>query len=109
MHYELNRSTFVREGKILHFGFSNFDAALLRDVEKVSAAKPKHFCLISNQLHCRLLERVADEDILPEAKRIRLRRLAYFPLEIGAFSDRILDAWASCVWPDRTLRRLVFE
>ncbi len=81
----------VREGKILYFGFSNFDAALLRDAEEVSAAKPEQFRPISNQLHYSLLERVADEDILPEAKRIGLGLLAYSPLEIGGLSDRILE------------------
>ena len=81
----------IREGKILHFGFSNFDAALLRDAEEAYATKPKHFRPISNQLHYSLLKRVADEDILPEAKRIGLGLLAYSPLEIGALSDRILE------------------
>ena len=81
----------VREGKILHFGFSNFDAALLRAAGEEAAAQPERAGAISDQLHYSLLERVADAEFIPEARRIGLGLLAYSPLEMGALSDRILQ------------------
>lgn len=77
----------VREGKVREIGCSNFDAGQLREADEVAAAGGgARFASVQNELS--LLERADLDDTLPEAARLGLAYLPYFPLASGLLSGK---------------------
>ncbi|MDV3278048.1 MAG: aldo/keto reductase [Nitrososphaerales archaeon] len=70
---------FVRAGKILHVGVSNFS---LQQIQEANAALPKSQ-LSSVQLPYNLMNRAVEKEILPYCVRERIAFIAYFPLAHG--------------------------
>ncbi|MEM9175909.1 MAG: aldo/keto reductase [Myxococcota bacterium] len=78
------------EGKIRALGVSNVEAHELATALAFFEAAPAGSVLASLQLHASLLERRADEALLPAATAADLGVLAYTPLEGGALSSRFV-------------------
>ncbi|HEY1916645.1 MAG TPA: aldo/keto reductase [Streptosporangiaceae bacterium] len=78
----------VREGKVRYIGHSNLDGWQIADAahtaEQMDAAP-----FISAQNHWSLLERRAEEEIVPAASHFGLGVLPYFPLANGLLTGKI--------------------
>lgn len=72
----------VAEGKILHYGHSNFSAA---QIEEAAAAGGR---FISAQNQYSLLVREAEEDVLPAVRAHGLGFLPFFPLQNGLLTGK---------------------
>lgn len=77
----------VAEGRILHYGHSNFSAAQIADAhaaaERLGAAG-----FVSAQNEYSLLVRGAEKDVLPAVVEFGLGFLPYFPLANGLFTGK---------------------
>jgi aryl-alcohol dehydrogenase-like predicted oxidoreductase len=71
----------VGAGKARHLGVSNMDAAQLREA---AAAAP--VAVVQNRYS--LLERAAEEDVLPACAELRIRFVPYFPLASGLLTGK---------------------
>ena len=75
----------VTEGKVREIGCSNFSAAQLREAE-AAAADGARFVSVQNQWN--LLQRDDESDAVPEAERLGLGYLPYYPLASGLLSGK---------------------
>jgi aryl-alcohol dehydrogenase-like predicted oxidoreductase len=75
----------VKAGKVREIGCSNFTVALLRDA---AAAPPGAARFASLQNEYSLLERGAEQDVLPECERTGLAFLPYYPLASGLLTGK---------------------
>jgi aryl-alcohol dehydrogenase-like predicted oxidoreductase len=77
----------IQAGKVRAIGASNFSAA---QIEEADAAARKHnltpFCAIQNEYS--LLEREAEDDVLPLCERLGLAFIPYFPLARGLLTGK---------------------
>jgi aryl-alcohol dehydrogenase-like predicted oxidoreductase len=76
----------VREGKVRYLGISNVDRGEVE--EAVRAARTEGVPLVSVQNEYNLLERAAEEDVLPACERLGLGFLPYFPLAHGLLTGK---------------------
>lgn len=77
----------VREGKVREIGNSNFDAAGLEAADRAATASgTARFVSAQNQYN--LLDRSAEDALLPAAGRLGLGFLPYFPLANGLFTGK---------------------
>jgi aryl-alcohol dehydrogenase-like predicted oxidoreductase len=77
----------VSEGKVREIGNSNFSAAELRAADAAAAENgtPRY---VSAQNEYNLLDRGAEEDLLPAALALGIGFLPYFPLANGLFTGK---------------------
>ena len=77
----------VREGKVRYVGHSNLDASEVEEVDSLARghdwARP-----ISAQNKYSLLERDAEEELLPTCERLGMGVLPYFPLASGLLTGK---------------------
>jgi aryl-alcohol dehydrogenase-like predicted oxidoreductase len=77
----------VREGKVRHIGSSNFDARQV--VEADDLARERGWTrFTSAQNHYSLLEREAEQELLPTCERLGIGVLPYFPLASGLLTGK---------------------
>jgi aryl-alcohol dehydrogenase-like predicted oxidoreductase len=77
----------VNEGKIREIGCSNFSAAQLREAEAAAtAAGGARFVSVQNQWN--LLQRDDESEAVPEAERLDIGYLPYYPLASGLLSGK---------------------
>jgi aryl-alcohol dehydrogenase-like predicted oxidoreductase len=76
----------VRAGKVREIGCSNFDAALLAQADSVVAPGAARFASVQNELN--LLDRRDAYAALPEAERLGLAYIPYFPLASGLLTGK---------------------
>jgi len=74
----------VRAGKVREIGCSNFSAAQLRQAEAVATGA--RFVSVQNQWN--LLQREDEHDAVPEAERLGIGYLPFFPLASGVLSGK---------------------
>ena len=75
----------VHEGKVREIGCSNFSGAQLRDAEEAAGGRSR-FVTVQNQWN--LLQREDEVEAVPEAERLVLGYLPYFPLASGLLSGK---------------------
>jgi aryl-alcohol dehydrogenase-like predicted oxidoreductase len=75
----------VRQGKVREIGCSNFSAAQLREAE-AAAAGGARFVTVQNAWN--LLQREDEADAVPEAERLGIGYLPYYPLASGMLSGK---------------------
>ena len=75
----------VRQGKVREIGCSNFSAAQLREAEAAAAGGAR---FVSVQNAWNLLQREDEADAVPEAERLGLGYLPYYPLASGMLSGK---------------------
>jgi len=75
----------VREGKVREIGCSNFSAAQLREAEEAAAGGAR-FVSVQNQ--CNLLQREDEAEAVPEAERLGIGYLPFYPLASGMLSGK---------------------
>lgn len=68
----------VRAGKVKHIGVCNFSLRQLRDIQKASTLP-----IVSLQTEYNLLERSAEQYLLPHAQKNNITIIAYTPLNSG--------------------------
>jgi len=78
----------VTEGKVRYLGHSNFSGWQLADAAHL-AARAGHTPFISAQNHWSLLERQAEAEVVPAARRFGLGVLPYFPLANGLLTGKV--------------------
>src|ERR1035437_5438693 len=76
----------VNEGKVREIGCSNFSAEQLREAKAAVAPGGAHFVSVQN--HYNLLNRVDEQEVLPECQRLGLAYLPYFPLASGLLTGK---------------------
>lgn len=76
----------VREGKVREIGCSNFTAEQLREAN--AAARPGAASFVSVQNELNLLDRADEQGALPEAERLGLSYIPYFPLASGLLTGK---------------------
>jgi aryl-alcohol dehydrogenase-like predicted oxidoreductase len=76
----------VQEGKVLELGCSNFSAEQIREADRAVATGAPRFVSVQNELN--LLERDDELDGLPQAERLGLAYLPYFPLASGRLTGK---------------------
>jgi aryl-alcohol dehydrogenase-like predicted oxidoreductase len=76
----------VKEGKVVEIGCSNFSAELLREAEAAVAEGAPKFVSVQNQYN--LLQRDDEHDAIPEAEKLGLSYLPFFPLASGLLSGK---------------------
>lgn len=77
----------VKAGKVREIGSSNFNAALIREAEAISADKGiAHFVSVQN--HYSLFHRSDEAEVLPECERLGIGYLPYFPLARGLLTGK---------------------
>ena len=77
----------VKEGKVREIGCSNFSAAQLREAEAAAtAAGGARFVSVQNQWN--LLQREDESEAVPEAERLGIGYLPYYPLASGLLSGK---------------------
>jgi aryl-alcohol dehydrogenase-like predicted oxidoreductase len=77
----------VREGKVIHIGSSNLDAA---QVEEADAASRDGGLarFVSAQNRYSFVQRDAEDELLPTCERLGIGMLPYFPLESGLLTGK---------------------
>jgi diketogulonate reductase-like aldo/keto reductase len=70
-----------QEGKIRHFGVSNFDTELLKDA--ISIAGPE--AIVCNQVSYNLKDRSIESELIPLCKKNRVAAVGYSPFGKGDF------------------------
>jgi len=76
-----------REGKVLHIACSNYSGELLAAAAKVSTAQHlASFC--ADQVEWSLLVRDAEASVVPEATRLGVSVVPYFPLASGLLTGK---------------------
>ncbi len=78
----------VAEGKVRYIGHSNLSGWQLADAAHL-AARNGHTPFISAQNHWSLLERAAEEEVVPAARHFGLGVLPYFPLANGLLTGKV--------------------
>jgi diketogulonate reductase-like aldo/keto reductase len=87
-------ATLERDGKILHWGVSNFDVEDMEEI--VSLAKRDRVWVATNQVLYNLTRRGIEHDLLPWCQARGIPIMAYSPLEQGRLVGRTaLDAVAA--------------
>ncbi len=76
----------VREGKVREIGCSNFSAEQLREAN--AAVRPGAAGFVSVQNELNLLDRADESEGLPEAERLGLAYIPYFPLASGLLTSK---------------------
>jgi aryl-alcohol dehydrogenase-like predicted oxidoreductase len=76
----------VCEGKVREIGCSNFSAAQLREAAAAVAPGATGFASVQNELN--LLDRADEREGLPEAERLGLAYIPYFPLASGLLAGK---------------------
>jgi myo-inositol catabolism protein IolS len=77
----------VTEGKVHYIGVSNFDVGQLKKAnEELSRCE-----VIANEVKYNLLEREAEDDVLPFCQEEDIALLAYGPLARGLLTGRFMD------------------
>jgi aryl-alcohol dehydrogenase-like predicted oxidoreductase len=76
----------VREGKVREIGCSNFSAAQLREADAAAGEGAPRFVCVQNELN--LLDRADEAEALPEAERLGLAYIPYFPLASGLLTGK---------------------
>ncbi|HEX6644771.1 MAG TPA: aldo/keto reductase [Gemmatimonadales bacterium] len=77
----------VKEGKVREIGCSNFSAAQIRESESAASSRGTvRFVSVQNELS--LLEREAEDAVLPECERLGIGFLPYFPLASGLLTGK---------------------
>jgi aryl-alcohol dehydrogenase-like predicted oxidoreductase len=76
----------LREGKVREIGCSNFTAAQLREATAAVASGAAGFASVQNELN--LLDRADEREALPEAERLGLAYIPYFPLASGLLTGK---------------------
>ncbi len=95
----------VREGKVREIGCSNFNAEQLREA-KAAAVDPGAVRFVSVQNELNLLERADEREALPEAERLGLAYIPYFPLASGLLTgkyrrgEQVPEGTRLAGWPD---------
>jgi aryl-alcohol dehydrogenase-like predicted oxidoreductase len=77
---------FVRSGKVLQIGCSNFDAKQLAEADEAVAPGAVRFVSVQNEYS--LLQREPEMEVLPECERLGLAFIPYFPLMSGLLSGK---------------------
>src|SRR6516165_53833 len=77
----------VHEGKVRWIGSSNFSAEQIEAAEEVSRGAGFHR-FVSVQNHYSLVEREAEDDVLPLCERLGIGFLPYFPLASGLLTGK---------------------
>lgn len=72
-----------RQGRIRHWGVSNFDLPQLREL----AATPGGAACAANQVHFSLGARGVEFDLMPAQRVVQMPLLAYSPLDQGELAD----------------------
>ena len=80
-------SELVDEGKVRFIGSSNFDAALIGEADELARERSWHR-FVSAQNEYSLLERSAEEELLPVCERLGVGVLPYFPLASGLLTGK---------------------
>ena len=77
----------VDAGKVRHIGSSNFDGRQVVEAEEI--ANERHWTrFVSAQNHYSLLDREAEEELLPTCERLEIGVLPYFPLASGLLTGK---------------------
>ena len=77
----------VRDGKVRHLGSSNFAVGQIEQADRVSRDRgTTRFVAAQNQYS--LLERAAEEELLPACERLGIGVLPYFPLASGLLTGK---------------------
>lgn len=82
----------AEEGKIREMGVSNFSSRELAAAVSVANPLSPRSQVVSQQLHYNLIERRAEQDVIPLARENGIGLLAYSPLEAGVLAGKLLDA-----------------
>lgn len=77
----------VHDGKVRWIGSSNFSSEQIEAAEEVARSAGFHR-FVSVQNHYSLVEREAEDDVLPACKRLGLGFLPYFPLASGLLTGK---------------------
>ena len=77
----------VHDGKVRWIGSSNFSAEQIEAAEEVSRGAGFHR-FVSAQNHYSLVERDAEDEVLPACERLRIGVLPYFPLASGLLTGK---------------------
>jgi aryl-alcohol dehydrogenase-like predicted oxidoreductase len=77
----------VRAGKVREIGCSNFDAGQLREADAAAQPGAARFASVQNQLS--LLNPADAGDGLPEAERLHLAYIPFFPLASGLLTGKV--------------------
>lgn len=80
----------VRQGKVVHVGFSDFPAWLVARIDGLAEAT-RAIRPAAIQIEYNLAQRDADREYLPMAERLRLGVVAWSPLAGGALTGKYLD------------------
>lgn len=73
----------IRQGKVLHAGVCNYDAALMEEAAK-------YIDLVSDQVPYSMIKRGIENELVPYCIRHNKSILAYSPMERGLLSGKIL-------------------
>ena len=77
----------VRAGKVRHLGASNFTAAQLREADEVARAEGlTRFVALQNEYS--LLDRSAEDEVLPACRELGVGFVPYFPLASGLLTGK---------------------
>ena len=76
----------VREGKVREIGCSNFTAEQLREAAAAAQTEAASFVSVQNELN--LLDRADEQGALPEAERLGVSYIPYFPLASGLLTGK---------------------
>ncbi|HZT84208.1 MAG TPA: aldo/keto reductase [Gaiellaceae bacterium] len=77
----------VHEGKVRWLGSSNFSAEQIEAAEEVARGSGFHR-FVSAQNHYSLVEREAEDEVLPACERLEIGFLPYFPLASGLLTGK---------------------
>jgi aryl-alcohol dehydrogenase-like predicted oxidoreductase len=77
----------VQAGKVRHVGSSNFSAAEVHGAEELAQSRGLSR-FISAQNHYSLLERQAEDELVPELEQLGIGLLPYFPLASGLLTGK---------------------
>jgi aryl-alcohol dehydrogenase-like predicted oxidoreductase len=77
----------VHEGKVRWIGSSNFSAEQIEAAEEIARGAGVHR-FVSVQNHYSLVEREAEDEVLPACERLGLGFLPYFPLASGLLTGK---------------------
>ena len=103
----------VREGKVREIGCSNFTAEQVRKASDVAPPGAPRFVSVQNELS--LLNRADESAVLPEAERLGLAYIPYFPLASGLLTgkyrrgERLPEGTRIAGWPADRVAELMTE
>jgi aryl-alcohol dehydrogenase-like predicted oxidoreductase len=76
----------VKAGKVREIGCSNFSAAQLQEADAAVNSGAARFVSVQNQYS--LLHREPESEVLPEARKLRIAFIPYFPLHNGLLTGK---------------------